>query len=675
MKPPPFLIGFTFIPWCMQTENWLIGVGIAVLLEMSYWVPFRLEIAERDFQKIWYFCLLSTVGVFIYFYTSSTGTAPSQVFFISQKGSSALTKFMTWLPLIFFPLALAQAFSEKEKIPFTAFISEFQKKKLKISPKSSVSINLLFPYLVLCLLSASTINIKIAWFYPAACLILGWGLWRIRPKRYSAVIWGSLMVAVFTTGYFGGVGWYSMAKFIDNQVSNMMFSFLQRNADPMKSRTAIGEISSLKMSGKILMRVQYEKGHTRKILLPQNGYNIYKSSVWYSSKAPFKAISPVSRGDDLVWPLQKTGSSSVILNITGDLADGAGFIVAPSNALKVEDLPIEKMSINPFGSIRVEGGQKFIEYKIHVGGNKSIWSIPGEKDLSIPDKLDSTLATFAEKLKLNSLSRESIPETINEYFQTNFAYTLSLKRVDKSLPPLADFLINTKAGHCEYFATATVLLLRKAGLHARYIYGYSAHEYDWEKKGLVVRTRNTHAWAVAFINGKWINVDTTPSNWIDKENEDASAMEGVGDLWSWMVLIFSKWRYSEDSGNIVTYLLVILIPLLIYMLFRIVKQTKIARKEITSIDEDLSRSKLKEISEFYRIEQFLLGKGLKRCPWETYGQWVNRIEQEPASELNGSLEELLQTYYTERFDPEGINKYEQETFRNQVDNWLQKQSV
>lgn len=675
MKPPPFLISFTLVPWCLQTGNWLIGIGIAVLLEMSFWLTFRLEIAERDFQRIWYFCLLLTVGVFIYFYSASTGTAPSQVFFISQKGSSALTQFMTWLPLIFFPLAFAQAYNAGGNVTLSAFLSKFEKKKLKISAKSSRSLNLLYPYLVLCLLSASTINLKIAWFYPAACLLLGWALWNIRPKRYSAVLWGSLLAVVFATGYLGSVGWYSMAKYIDDQFASFMFSFFQRTSDPLKSRTAIGEISSLKMSGKIIMRVQYEKGHTRAILLPQNGYNIYNSSIWFASKAAFKQVSPISRGDDLIWPLQKSGNADIILNITGALANGAGFIVAPSNTLAVENLPVEKMSINPLGSIRVEGGKNFIEYKIRLGGDTSIWSPPGEKDLSIPQRLDSILAKFVEELELNSISRDSIPKKIDDYFETNFAYTLNLKRIDKTLPPLADFLVNTRAGHCEYFATATVLLLRKAGLPARYIYGYSANEYDWRKKGLVVRTRNTHSWAVAYINGRWTNVDTTPSNWIDKENEDASALEGVGDLWSWGVLIFSKWRYGEESGNILVYILAILVPLLIFMLVRVVKQTRVAKKEIAPGDNGRSRPQLNKISEFYRIDQFLQQKGLKRRPWETYGQWAARIEQEPASGLNDSLEGLLEIYYRERFDPDGITKAEQEHFKHEVDTWLQKQST
>ena len=41
--------------------------------------------------------------------------------------------------------------------------------------------------------------------------------------------------------------------------------------------------------------------------------------------------------------------------------------------------------------------------------------------------------------------------------------------------PLADFLLRTRSGHCEYYATATVLLLRAAGIPARYAHANAVH--------------------------------------------------------------------------------------------------------------------------------------------------------------------------------------------------------
>ena len=49
--------------------------------------------------------------------------------------------------------------------------------------------------------------------------------------------------------------------------------------------------------------------------------------------------------------------------------------------------------------------------------------------------------------------------------QNDFAYTLDMKATGPD--PLADFLFNVRAGHCEYFASAFVVLARIAGIPTR----------------------------------------------------------------------------------------------------------------------------------------------------------------------------------------------------------------
>src|SRR5207253_2703424 len=89
-------------------------------------------------------------------------------------------------------------------------------------------------------------------------------------------------------------------------------------------------------------------------------------------------------------------------------------------------------------------------------------------------------------------------------------------------------------GHCEYFATATVLLLRQAGVPARYVVGYSAQEFSTLEGAFIVRNRHAHAWAQALVAGRWVVVDTTPSNWAEQEEQAARASFGaVMDVFSW----------------------------------------------------------------------------------------------------------------------------------------------
>ena len=67
---------------------------------------------------------------------------------------------------------------------------------------------------------------------------------------------------------------------------------------------------------------------------------------------------------------------------------------------------------------------------------------------------------------------------------------------NKDVTPLSRFLLKTRAGHCEYFATATVLLLRELGIPARYAVGYAVHETSRQR--LRRALRDAHAWCLVW---------------------------------------------------------------------------------------------------------------------------------------------------------------------------------
>lgn len=53
-------------------------------------------------------------------------------------------------------------------------------------------------------------------------------------------------------------------------------------------------------------------------------------------------------------------------------------------------------------------------------------------------------------------------------------------------------------------------MLRSAGIPTRYVVGYLVNEYSPTEHQYVVRTRDAHAWVMAYVNHSWIKVDTTP---------------------------------------------------------------------------------------------------------------------------------------------------------------------
>jgi protein-glutamine gamma-glutamyltransferase len=92
----------------------------------------------------------------------------------------------------------------------------------------------------------------------------------------------------------------------------------------------------------------------------------------------------------------------------------------------------------------------------------------------------------------------------------DFDYTLEMEN-DPDKTALEHFLFQRKAGHCEYFASAMVILLRSAGVPARLVNGFVGVEWNEWGNYLIIRQQHAHSWVEAFIPGKgWTVYDPTP---------------------------------------------------------------------------------------------------------------------------------------------------------------------
>jgi transglutaminase-like putative cysteine protease len=77
-------------------------------------------------------------------------------------------------------------------------------------------------------------------------------------------------------------------------------------------------------------------------------------------------------------------------------------------------------------------------------------------------------------------------------------YTTDLRRENKAIDPIQEFLFDTKAGHCERFAGALALMLRSQGIPAVYVLGFKGCE-DAGDGRYVVRQEHAHAWVEALV--------------------------------------------------------------------------------------------------------------------------------------------------------------------------------
>ncbi|MEZ6042771.1 MAG: transglutaminaseTgpA domain-containing protein [Planctomycetaceae bacterium] len=96
--------------------------------------------------------------------------------------------------------------------------------------------------------------------------------------------------------------------------------------------------------------------------------------------------------------------------------------------------------------------------------------------------------------------------------ENGFRYSLTLTREDQSIDPVEDFLMNTKAGHCEYFASACTLLLQSAGVPARLVNGFSGSELNSVTGRNEVKQHHSHTWVEAWVDGNWLTLDPVPAS-------------------------------------------------------------------------------------------------------------------------------------------------------------------
>ncbi len=117
---------------------------------------------------------------------------------------------------------------------------------------------------------------------------------------------------------------------------------------------------------------------------------------------------------------------------------------------------------------------------------------PGQRDLIVPTELRDELRQLALSITPDGDPPALRVQKIADYFAEHFTYQLGMKR-QSDKDPILEFLQDQRTGHCEYFATAAVLLLRSIDIPARYVTGFVVREQAGDQLWLA-RAKDAHAW-------------------------------------------------------------------------------------------------------------------------------------------------------------------------------------
>ena len=136
-----------------------------------------------------------------------------------------------------------------------------------------------------------------------------------------------------------------------------------------------------------------------------------------------------------------------------------------------------------------------------------------ERYQQLPSTLDLRISSLANAILINARARNryDAAKAIEAELQTKFGYSLQMKATGAD--PLADFLFNVKAGHCEYFSTAMAVMLRTRGVAARVVNGFLPGEYNDTAGAYTVRQSDAHSWVEVYFpeSGAWVTFDPTPA--------------------------------------------------------------------------------------------------------------------------------------------------------------------
>lgn len=135
-----------------------------------------------------------------------------------------------------------------------------------------------------------------------------------------------------------------------------------------------------------------------------------------------------------------------------------------------------------------------------------------DKFLQLPESLNPKVEQLASDLVRSTESIEEKAGKILGHFRVGFGYSLDMgKEINKN--SLDDFLFKNKSGHCEYFASAMVILLRSAGIYARLVNGFVGSEWNEMGNYMIIRQSHAHSWVEALVPGKgWVVYDPTPTD-------------------------------------------------------------------------------------------------------------------------------------------------------------------
>ena len=178
--------------------------------------------------------------------------------------------------------------------------------------------------------------------------------------------------------------------------------------------------------------------------------------------------------------------------------------------------------------------------------------------LELPSGLSPKIRALAQEIAPASARTDyQKAERILSYLSDSdrFTYTTEMQPT-AGIEPVEDFLFNLKRGHCEYFASSMVVLLREVNVPARLVNGFKVSEWNPISGAYIVRQQHAHSWVEAYLRPYgWRTLDPTA---VSREAATPKPMlarriginvyDWINSLWVSYVLNFDSMSQTGPYG-------------------------------------------------------------------------------------------------------------------------------
>jgi hypothetical protein len=624
-QAPPWLTGAALVLWGASIGLLPLGLALGLACEGLRLLPRREERAAAKADAMAILAVRAWGGAVL-------GVLAMAV--VLRGLPEALYLWLRWLPAVSAPLLGVAAFMGGLRVHhFT----------LAVRPSLVVEgagrrVDLPVLLAAVALAAAGTGTAAPGWLYPALALLVAWAVLARAPagaRRPAAAM--LVLAALLGQGLHTGI--HHLQGRVEDWSTDFIAQLLAGKSDPFRERTRIGDVGKVKLGDRITMRVQTPRPLVAPLLLREAAFDRYASGEWQATRRTFQ---PVAHEGDR-WLLGSDAAAAHIV-VRRSFADGEGLLPLPLGSQQLARLRPRAIDRLASGAVRVRGLAGPAVFQVAFDEAAQRDAPDPAREQQVPASLAPLLADLVQREGLRRPSAAETVMAVDAFFARGFTYSLDLGTVRDGTPArgIPEFLLRDRSGHCEFFATATVLLLRQAGVPARYVGGYAVQEFSDLEQAYVVRARHAHAWAEAFVDGRWRAVDTTPAGWVASEEDAARGpLSPLLDVlsWLWAREWFGPWRAG---------------PLLPIALAAVAAAALVAAVRLWRRRERRPRppARSEVAAAWLRVERQLTLAGHPRLAGETVREWAVRLRaQHPEASWPADLQALAQAYYTSIFDP------------------------